>query len=263
MAVRMIVLAAGEGTRLRPLTDDIPKCLVAVAGSPLLDLQIAVARSRGITDIAVVRGYRKEVIKPEGIKLFDNVDFETTNMVETLWCAESYFDRGFIVSYGDILYEPRVLEVVIRSDHPIGVVVDKGWRGYWQRRFARVLDDAESLSVDAAGRITSIGQRPETADSIEGQYIGLTVFRGEGVRVLRRVYDTLQSSTPEGETVGDTGRLFRKLYMTDLLQAVIDSGFPVREIPIERGWVEIDSLSDHALAESLVTLSGGLPRIAA
>ena len=122
-----IVLAAGQGTRLRPLTNTRPKCLVNINGKSLLDWHMLVARRGGIKNIAIVRGYKREMIDEPHVTYFENMEYKTTNMVETLWCAESVFGDEFIVSYGDILYETRVLENLLSTNYAVGVVVDRGW----------------------------------------------------------------------------------------------------------------------------------------
>src|SRR5882757_5179513 len=95
-AMRMIILAAGQGTRLRPLTDDRPKCLVELCGRPLLQWQIDTARSAGIRDIVVIGGYRHELLKAYDVELVLNPDFASTNMVRTLFRARDLFGPGFV-----------------------------------------------------------------------------------------------------------------------------------------------------------------------
>ena len=248
----MIILAAGQGTRLRPLTNSRPKCLVEVSGKALLDWQLSVARKVGIHDIAVVRGYRKEAIDRAGIIFFENPAYESTNMVETLWIAESVFNDGFVVSYGDIIYEPLVLECLLTANHAISVVVDQEWQSYWERRFKNILDDAETLQVEKSGRIKCIGQEPSNIGEIDGQYIGLTMFKGEGVDALRSVYSQAKKEAAEGRNPLRGQRPFPMLYMTDILQGIIDSGFPVHQVPVQRGWLEVDSQKDLELAEHLI-----------
>ena len=143
--MRMIILAAGQGSRLRPLTDDRPKCLVELAGKPLLQWQIETARAAGVTDITVIAGYRQEQLRHYGIAVLVNEDFETTNMVRTLFRARHLFGDGFIMSYGDIVYSPETLHALLRSEADISVIVDRQWRDYWAQRFDDPLSDAESL----------------------------------------------------------------------------------------------------------------------
>ena len=159
--MRMIVLAAGQGTRLRPLTDDRPKCLVPLAGKPLLEWQIETARAAGISDITVIGGYRADQLAKYPVTVVPNPRFETTNMVRSLFCARDHFGGGFVMSYGDIVYAPPLMRRVLDGNEAIGVAVDKGWRGYWEERSADPLKDAETLRIRADGSLAEIGQTPQ------------------------------------------------------------------------------------------------------
>lgn len=245
--MRMIILAAGQGTRLRPLTDHCPKCMVELAGKPLLDWQIETARSAGCDEVIVVGGYRAEQLKRSGVKLVVNELFESTNMVHSLFCAEEFFGDEFVISYGDIVYEQEVFEAVAQDDAPISIAVDTGWQAYWESRFDDPLADAESLQIGSDGQITSIGQMVTDISEIEGQYIGLMAFRAEGVRQLRDAYTSAEQS--ESNPFG-CPRPLAGLYMTDLLQGMVDRGDGLKPVSIDRGWYEIDSLSDLKVAES-------------
>src|SRR5581483_2753481 len=148
----VIILAAGSGSRLLPLTAERPKCMVPLKGRPLLEWQLAAAREAGATRVVVVTGYKAESVAARGIVTVSNPRFATTNMVESLWCAEEHFGDEFTVSYGDIAYEPGVLAELWAEPRRSAVVVDDAWREYWSRRFSDVLSDAESLRIDEAGR---------------------------------------------------------------------------------------------------------------
>ena len=84
---KAIILAAGEGKRLKHLTKNCPKCMIRLFGKSLLEHQIETFRKCGIDDITVIKGHRGEMINFSGIKYYDNKHYETTNMVETLFCA--------------------------------------------------------------------------------------------------------------------------------------------------------------------------------
>ena len=99
-----IILAAGKGERLRPLTENKPKCLVSLFGKTLLEWQIETFQNQGINDITIVTGYKSDLIKYPEIKKIQNKNYDSTNMVETLFCAQNELKESTIVSYGDILF---------------------------------------------------------------------------------------------------------------------------------------------------------------
>lgn len=245
----LIILAAGEGSRLRPFTDDRPKCLVPVGDHPILEWQLAAARAAGVDAIVVVRGYRSDRIQYDGVAYVENPRYAVTNMVETLWCAESFFDGGFIMAYGDIIYEPDVLRMLMRAPGPTAAVVDRAWQSYWEQRVDDVLSDAESLEVSDDGRILGIGQRARSIADIQAQYIGLVKFDVTGVADLRSAYAAAQAEAADGRHPFRGQRPFERLYMTDLLQGMIDRGAVVRETPIAGHWLEIDTPRDREVAE--------------
>lgn len=247
MTTTAIILAAGRGSRLQPYTENCPKCLTELGGMTLIDRQLATLRDGGIDDIVIATGYRAEMLRLPGTRQMPNPDWETTNMVETLFRAEAGFSGDMIVAYSDIVYEPRILNALMRSPHAVSVVIDRGWRGYWEHRFADPLDDAESLRLDGDGRIIEIGAPVDHIDEIEGQYIGLMRFRGPGVDVLRRTRAALGAvKRPWMDT-----RPIRKAYLTDLLMEMILLGEPVHAVPVENGWLEIDTVEDYETANTM------------
>ena len=122
--MRAIVLAAGQGIRLLPLTADRPKCMVPLAGRPLLHHLLDSLRAAGIEDIVVVAGYRAERLDAPGCRIVLNPAYADTNMVGTLFAASECMDDGadLLVSYADTVFEPRVIRAVL--DQGAG---DLGW----------------------------------------------------------------------------------------------------------------------------------------
>src|SRR2546429_5169036 len=82
--MKAIILAAGQGTRLLPLTEHRPKCMVEIAGKPLLYWQLEVLRNCGVTNIGLVTGYKAQSIDALGVHVFRNADYMSTNMVASL-----------------------------------------------------------------------------------------------------------------------------------------------------------------------------------
>lgn len=103
--MRAIILAAGRGSRMKKLTEKTPKCLLEVQGKALLDWQIEAIRKAGIEEIAIVTGYKRELLVNRGLVEFHNERWSETNMVESLFIADSWRKDGpCIVSYSDLIY---------------------------------------------------------------------------------------------------------------------------------------------------------------
>ena len=232
-----IILAAGQGSRLRPHTDHKPKCLVEPDGKPLLSYQLQIAEALKC-DVCVVTGYRADQIQDLGVETRFNAKYESTNMVRSLFCAEDLIKNDVIVCYGDIAYSPEVLEALVASPHDITVVVDANWKEYWSARFQNPLDDAESLSIDEDGFISNIGQKAATIEEIQGQYIGLMRFKGKGLSNLVSEYQRADKSQRLGERPIDSA------YMTDMLQHLIDGGQKIFALETNSPWVEVDTVED-------------------
>lgn len=245
--MRAIILAAGEGKRLRPLTVDRPKCMVELVGKPLLAHQTDCLREVGIHDIIIVTGYRSEILEALGYETRRNPDFATTNMVATLMCAADVLDGGddVLVCYSDIVYEPRVVRAIRNCSAPVCTTVDQSWLQLWQLRWSDPLHDAETLKLDSDGNIVALGQRPDSYEQIEGQYMGLIKVTAGFAPELVDFYRGLD---PDEDY---DGRDFPNMYMTSFLQRLIDRGRPVRAVVVRGGWLEVDSTSDLSLYERL------------
>ncbi len=245
--MRAIILAAGQGTRLRPLTDHRPKCLVELCGVSLLDRQARALRSAHVEDLLVVGGYRADSIETRGYQVVRNHRYEQTNMVASLFSAASCLDGNddVLIAYGDIVYEPRVLAAVMECDAAIALAVDLDWRRYWSLRFDDPLADAETLRLDDAGHVVEIGKKPDGYERIQAQYLGLIRVRADRASALRKVYAAMDRGAEYD------GKDFENMYMTSFLQYLIDIGWPVLAAPVEGGWLEVDSTSDLDLYHAM------------
>lgn len=246
-----IILAAGEGKRLRPLTNDKPKCMVDLFGKPILQRQLETFQNCGISDISVVTGYYDDKIMFKDVKYFRNKRYATTNMVETLFCAKAALKDSTIVSYGDIVFEKNVLEKLIDATDDICVVVDENWYRYWKIRFKDPLEDAESLILDHNGYITNIGQKATDVKQIMGQYIGLMKFQHIGIKFLKDFYEKTKKQASKGTNPLNQKLPFEKSYLTDLLHALILNGYKIKSVPIKNGWLEIDTKHDYEIYNRL------------
>ena len=239
--IKVILLVAGEGKRLRPYTLDRPKCMVEVNGISLVDRQLNVLKKEGIRNIVMVGGCRSDSLNYKDIKLKLNTRYYETNMVWSLFCAEDELKGDVIVSYGDIVYSGEILKSLLQSTSDIAVVIDKNWESYWSLRNDNPLDDAETLKLRNDGTISEIGQKPKSLSEIDGQYMGLIKLSSYGVEQLKHIF---HSSVKKGSLLG---KKIETAYMTDLLQAIIQSGERVTAVPTYSEWVEVDTVKDLKL----------------
>lgn len=245
--MKAIILAAGQGTRLKKYTENLPKGMLEFGGKTIIERQIETYRKCGITDIIVVRGYAADKIAYSGVKYYENLYYASTNMVESLMAARQEFDDDVMVSYSDILFEEGMLRNMMESKEDFAVAVDENWKEYWQARYGRVDFDTESLSLDENDNITELGLEAPDLKDIDARYIGLLKFSGCGLekiaQILDRDYDTYRDKPWK-----QSGKTIRKAYMTDLLQAVIESGNCVRAVKFKNGWIEFDTNEDYETA---------------
>ncbi len=244
--MKSIILAAGEGKRLRPLTNNIPKCMVKVDGKPLIEHQVSCLKRSGIEKINICLGYAHDRVSISGVKNFYNHNYSSTNMVSTLFCAESELsDEDILISYGDIIYNDDVLDKIIKDDSDIGVVSDKNWFEYWSARMKNPLDDAETFKLDINGFIKELGKKANDYSEIEGQYIGLFKIKSKFMPLIKDFYHSLDKNTLYD------GNNFDNMYMTTFLQLISKNVVPLSPVFINNGWVEIDQPSDLEFLEFL------------
>lgn len=242
-----VILAAGEGTRLKKYTSNLPKGMLPFAGKTIIERQVALMRAAGISRIALVKGFAGEKINYQQIRYYENPDFRKSNMVVSLLCARDELAGTTIVSYADILYEMRILRGILLQEGDIVVAVDSDWQYYWNRRYGSTSVDVESLRLDVHGNILALGNGAPSEEEIDARYIGILKF---SARAHLWIGDLWRKLT---DRLGDdpwpiTGKPLRQAAMTDLLQALIDEGHPVRAFAVKRGWLEFDTNEDYEKA---------------
>ncbi|MBD5444740.1 MAG: phosphocholine cytidylyltransferase family protein [Lachnospiraceae bacterium] len=242
--MKAIILAAGQGTRLKKYTENLPKGMLSFMGKTIIERQIEMYRKCGIENIIVVRGFAAEKITYEGIKYYMNEDYANTNMVESLMAAKSEFDDDIVVSYSDILFEEEMLKTMMKSKADFAVAVDDDWKKYWQKRYGRVDFDTESLSIDANGNIVELGLENPKLEDIDARYIGLLKFSRQGLQHIVKIMEAAYQNF-EDKPWQQSGKTVKKAYMTDLLNAIIESGEKVRAEHFHNGWIEFDTNEDY------------------
>lgn len=240
MIEHAILLSAGQGSRMLPLTAERPKCLIDFSGRSLLEWQVEMLARGGVKRIDIVTGFMTDMVDEVVARINDprvtittkfNPFYKVADNLGSCWIAREAMEGDFLILNGDTLVSEDIVGRVQQgSDWPIAVTVD-------------VKDDYDSddmkVSRTADGRLVRIG-KTLTAEESNAESIGFLAFRGEGAALFRNAVRAAMR-TPEG---------VQHWYLK-----VIDSLAPtgkVGTVSIEGlGWAEVDFLNDIEIARKL------------
>jgi len=239
-----IVLAAGKPREL-----DIPQALLEVRGKTILEHIGASLRKSGIEDIVVIRGYQKERFTAPGFIYVDNDAYGSTHILHSLLAAGEHLANGFLCVNGDVLFDPVIINNLLKSKSDIVLSVDRAWidnptdaktdlvkttHDYSQRRAVGAL---QSEKEDA---VLSIGQDldPEKAT---GEFTGISYFNARGSKALLamvRDCEHLYAAKKFHEAP-----CFKRAAFTDAIQELIDRGMKVGVSNTYKEWTDVDSFA--------------------
>lgn len=252
MCMKAIILAAGKGKRLFPMTKEIPKSMIEFGEKSLLERIVNTFRNCKITDISIVVGHNANKINFPNTKIFLNEKYEQTNMLESLFCAEEKIDDVVMISYADIIFEKRILTKLIASKEDITIVVDTNWLKYWKLRIENPLDDAhETVIMNKEGNAISIGQEVKNVKDVDGHFIGLMKIQNNGIKMVKDFYHKSKSKATKDFNPLNPNLTFENSRLVDLIQGLISSGIKVSVSTTENGWLEFDTLKDYEIHSDL------------
>ncbi len=255
--VTCCILAAGFEEQLLPLIEDRPKAMLEIKGRSILERQLNILRSAGVSQIAVVRGYKAEAIKLPGIRFYENPDYRSTGIAASLFSAAPALAGRTLVLYGDILFDRTVLERLLATKAEVALAVDRAWYDL-HRTEGRSPEGAELvvtrqtpiqshrfLPSEEPVDILALGQRLDKSRAT-GEFIGLALFSDQGTAGLKEVYQQGLERAPDRPY--HEAANFSQASFTDLLQEMIDRGRPVKAVEIYKGWLEVDTFEDYRRA---------------
>ncbi len=226
--MRAVILAAGRGGRLSEVTGERPKCLAQVGGVTLLERQLRALRSCGLTQIAIVTGYRSvDVMRMCGpaTDYVHNARFAETNSLYSLWLVRDLLREGFLVMNCDVLFHEQMLSDLVTSRYEDALLISPACdeAGY---------SDEEMKVRVRGGRVVAISKTLDPQDT-DGENVGIAKFGAEGAAVLVEEMDTFVAI---GAVQHWLPAAFARFCARRPLHAIDHRGFP---------WIEIDSPQDY------------------
>ena len=228
-----IIIAAGLGSRLRPLTEHTPKCLLDIGGKKILDTQIENLRAAGVENISIVTGYLGHKIEGhvnDEIKTLHNPFYAHCNQAGTLLSAAHHMrDKDVIILLADVLFDKELIKNLV--DHPDDFVVAVEKRDEF--------DDQDDKVLFSGDRIIRVGKTRVKINEANGEFIGLTKV---GKRSMSAFVQAL-----EHVVRGDLDS-----YMYDAFQHMIDDNYKIAVSEVKSPWIEIDYPEDLEKARNEV-----------
>ena len=239
--MKAIIVAAGPGRRLRQITSNKPKCLIAIGGKTILERALEALRENRIEEIAVVRGYCSHLIDYPNVTYYENPNYRENNILRSLFYAEREMDDDFIFSYSDIVYDREIVAQLMECKAEIALTIDVTWLQHYDGRDLHPISEAELVKLEN-DQVVKIGKEVVRPDEAHGEFIGLAKFTRSGAEAMRTAYHRIAEERPAAPF--QRAASLDKAYMTDMIQELVDNGSLVQSIDIEGGWMEIDTPQD-------------------
>ncbi|MGE3275504.1 MAG: NTP transferase domain-containing protein [Vicinamibacterales bacterium] len=229
--MKAVILAAGRGSRLRPIVGAGPKCLAEVGGRTLIARQIETLHACGVTEVVTVLGHQREAVERacgSDIEVVHNTRFAQTNSLYSLWLARHLLRDGFLVLNCDVLFHPHLLTRLLGSAHEDALLLAA-------REPETTYSDEEMKVTVRDGRVCAMDKRLPDPD-IDGENVGIAKFGPEGAAVL---VDEMNALIAQGGARDWLPRAFHAFAQRRPLHVVETGTLP---------WIEIDFPHDYRKA---------------
>lgn len=234
--MKALILAAGFGSRLMPLTAEMPKSLVPVNGRPILLKQLDNLMENGLTEgeITIISGYQATALEQAvhaaypGVRILENREYADTNNMYSAYLARELLDgEDFLMMNADVFFDASVIRALLDFPQPNGVVTDVG----------RYLEESMKV-VEENGRLKSISKAIPPEEAL-GASIDVYKFSAQaGTAFFAKCAEYIQDKGQRG--------LWSEIALDGIFSQV-----PFAACPLQGRWLEIDTPEDLAQAEAL------------
>ena len=243
--MKVIILAAGRGTRLGHHTKEIPKGLVDVNGKSIIERQIELFEKNGITDIVIVRGYKKKKFCWDNVTFIDNEDFANNNQLASLVLAQNMVSGNVLILFGDLIFEQTILDQILASSSDISIAVDLKWKERYDENRNNQFPALAEIESDKITRISE--NKSLVRKKSSGEFFGIMKLSSKGSKILTDVIE--KTKHHKGKFHGSDSFAMGKL--PDIIEEVIDLGFTVKPIFVSGKWFEVDTILDLEKAKTI------------
>jgi choline kinase len=246
--MNIILLASGQGSRLRPETEDYPKPLVKVnSNKRIFDYFLdATKRIKSEFEIIIATGYKYKNFDHLNLTTIYNPFYETTNMLFGIWFTINKIkslEKDLIVSYGDIIFPPNTFEKLREKDE-ITIVTDSDWESNYIGRTSHGYNECEKCIVDNNGYLLVASKNLPKEFIKYKEFIGVIYIPKRFINVIKDHLNTIFASEEEFDNKFAFSDTLRKAYLTDFLSYLVINNFKIKCLEVIGKWYEIDTIQD-------------------
>ncbi len=219
-----IILAAGMGTRMLPLTESTHKCLLELNNQSLIQNQLKSLAAEKITRVIVVGGYKIDMIKEhlkDEVEYIFNPFYETTNSIVSLWLALQHIDDDIVILNSDVIVDNELIHKMSVYESPINIAVSKEW------------DETRGYKVATSGDYVTFMSMDIPPENVFGEYAGIISVKKDILDIIRKKTENL---------------MIRKefnIWFEDMITEVIQAGTRAEYTCVDPDkWYEIDTVEE-------------------
>ena len=247
--MKVIIIAAGQGSRLGDLTKKLPKSLLEINGKSILERQIELFHKFGITDIVIVRGPHKEKFHLNNVRYIEDTNYLYGEQTSSLMFARHEIIGDVIISFGDIIFDESILKQLLESNDELVLSTDKNWQKSYEQR----TDVSQKFSDFVALKNKQIIKFFKNSDDVIEknsivEFIGLLKLSKIGSEKIIKIYNYLEKNH-----VGEFhyASSFKKAKIIDLLEELRLKNMNIKIKKINGIWCEIDTQQDLEIAKRI------------
>ena len=249
--MKAIILAAGEGSRMGKLAQNIPKPLVMVNGKSIIERQLSILKQNKILDVIIVTGSHNEKFNFKNVVYVNDLDHKKHDTLGSLMTARDYMNDEIIITYADQIFDEKIMESVNNFSGDIGIAVDLDWEKNYVNRDQHPKSEAENVLING-NEILEIRKNISECKKNEkiGECLGLMKLSRKGSKIFLDKYSELEISH-QGKFHNASS--LEKALISDMIQELIDSEINVEPIYVSGKWYEIDTPQDLEIARKLLS----------
>ena len=238
--MKCVILAAGQGKRIKQITKKKPKCLIKINNETLLDRQIRLLNCLNIKKITVVKGFRAEEINVDSLNYVFNKNFKINEQLDSLICAKKEFDQDLLVTFADTIYDTSIIKKILQSiSGDIILAVDRDWKKRYRFRHDHPFGQADKVKVDKRYNLVSIGKKIDL-NRTDAEFLGIFKLTKKGCKLFLKNYFKIKKL-----------KKTNKMQIHDFFQYMINDGNKIKACFVKGKYMEIDTMNDLKIAKKI------------